>query len=221
MSSQIEKAGSDKNIKVLIADDHEMVRRGLVDIISFMDDVSLVGVAEDGANAVLLCQQKQPDVILMDLIMPVMDGIEAIKEIRGQYPFMNVIALSSFTDKSLVLSAFEAGAIGFLHKNVTMNELHSAIIRGSQGISVVSPVAAQYLINVSGAKHPVELELTPRESEVMKLIVNGKSNSAIARELSISLPTVKTHISKILKKFGVSSRAELIAKSHDSHNHLK
>ena len=198
-------------IRVMLVDDHNVVRSGLATFLRAYDDLELVAEAKNGLEALNLCQDKKPDVILMDLMMPEMDGIAATRAILQDYPNINIIAMTSFEEEELVQGVLAAGAISYLLKNVTSDELASAIRAAYQGKSTLSPEAAKALIHATRpAKQPWS-DLTEREMEVLNLVVQGKSNQQIADELFLSLATVKAHISSILSKLQVSSRAEAIS----------
>jgi two-component system, NarL family, response regulator LiaR len=200
-----------QKIRVMIADDHNVVRSGLVTFLRAYDDFDLVGEAKNGREAVALCHQKNPDVILMDLIMPEMDGLAATRAILEDDPGIKIIAITSFEDEELVQGVLAAGAISYLLKNVTSDELAKAIRDAARGRSTLSPEAARVLVqSTRPAKQPVD-DLTEREREVLKLVVQGNSNQQIADALVISIATVKSHISSILAKFQVASRSEAIA----------
>jgi two-component system, NarL family, response regulator LiaR len=198
-------------ISVVIVDDHEMVRRGLSDFLRIFPEFEMIGEAADGEEAIKVCSKKKPDIVLMDLVMPRMNGVEAIRRILTHQPEIKIIALSSYDDENLVPSALDAGAISFLQKNVTVNELADAIRKASEGLSTLSPVATKFLISAAMKHTKVNYMITSREMDVLKLMVAGKSNVEISKELVISLPTVKTHVSHILSKTGAKSRSEAIA----------
>jgi NarL family two-component system response regulator LiaR len=199
------------HIRVLIVDDHAMLRRGLVTFLLSFDDLELVGEAANGVEALRLCDEVQPDVVLMDLVMPEMDGSTATRAIRQHHPQVQVIALTSFREEELVQGALEAGAIGYLLKNASADELADAIRAAHAGRPTLAPEAAEALIHA--ATHPPALsqDLTPREREVLALMVEGLRNAEIAERLTVSPSTVKFHVSQILSKLGVSSRTEAVA----------
>jgi len=196
-------------IRVIVVDDHDMVRRGLAAYLMTYPDIILVGEAGDGLEALELCRQLLPDVVLMDLMMPGMDGIEATRQIRTKYPQIQVIALTSFHEKQLVESAIQAGVISFLLKKVTGDDLAAAIRSAYTGQSTLSPEVTQEIIK-SDPGPKVGDDLTPREREVLDLMVKGMTNPEIADQLSISRATATSHVSHILHKLGVSNRAEAI-----------
>jgi NarL family two-component system response regulator LiaR len=202
---------SSQKIKVMLVDDHNVVRSGLATFLRAYDELELVGEAKNGLEAVHLCQQKQPDVILMDLIMPEMDGIEATKAILADFPWIKIIAMTSFEDQELVQGVLAAGAISYLIKNVTSDELARAIREAASGRSTLSPEAARVLIQATRPVKQPAFDLTDREQEVLNLVAQGHSNQQIADTLVISITTVKAHMSNILSKLSVSSRAEAIA----------
>lgn len=200
-----------KPIRVMVVDDHTVVRSGLKTFLMVFDDLALVGEASSGQEAVAVAEVTQPDVILMDLIMTDMDGAEATRVIRSRWPDMQVLALTSFPEDSLVKAALQAGAIGYLLKNVGADELADAIRSAHAGRPTLSPEAAKVLIQASRQPAPPEYDLTDREREVLALLVKGMSNNAIADQLVVSRSTVKFHVSSILSKLGVSSRTEAVA----------
>lgn len=199
----------DKPIRVMIVDDHTVVRSGLGAFFSVFKDLELVGEAENGEEAVLRCGLLEPDVVLMDLIMPGMDGVSATRVINEKYPATRVIALTSFQEDELIQGALNAGAIGYLTKNVSARELATAIRSAYQGKMTLSPEAAQALVRSNLQSREIE-ELTEREREVLKLMVEGLNNAQIGNRLVISLSTVKYHISNILGKLGVQNRVAAV-----------
>ena len=198
-------------IRVLLVDDHAVVRSGLGAVLSATDDMILVGEAGDGEQAVRLCEQFQPDVILMDLLMPKMDGVAATEIIHKRWPQIRIIALTSFKEKEYVEGALKAGAMSYLLKNISAGELSAAIRRAIAGQPSMSPEAAQILLQKVNepAKHGDDI--TDREREILLLMVDGLSNSEMAKRLVISQSTVKFHVSNILSKLGVASRTEAVA----------
>ncbi len=200
-----------QTIRVMLVDDHNVVRSGLATFLRAYEDLQLVGEAKNGLEAVNLCREKKPDVILMDLMMPEMDGIAATRAILEEYPEIKIIAMTSFDEEELVHGVLAAGAISYLLKNVTSDELAKAIRDAVSGRSTLSPEAARVLVQATRPTEQPWLELTEREMDVLNLVVQGQSNQQIAEALVISLATVKAHVSNILSKLQVSSRAEAIA----------
>jgi NarL family two-component system response regulator LiaR len=193
-----------------------MVRRGLATILKVKADLELVGEASNGQEALQVCEQTQPDVILMDLVMPEMGGAEATRLIRERWPHIQVVALTSFQEKELVREALQAGAISYLLKNVSADDLAAAIREAAAGRSTLAPEAIQALIQ-NDKQGPLrssdlthEFGLTSRELEVLLLMVEGLNNPEIADRLVVSRSTAKAHVSNILSKLGVSNRAEAI-----------
>jgi NarL family two-component system response regulator LiaR len=200
-----------ETIKVLLVDDHAMVRRGLGAFLSVYPDLELVGEAESGAEAIEQCARQRPDVVLMDLMMPEMDGATATAALRRAFPQVKVIALTSFRDDELVQRVIQAGAIGYLLKDVSASELAQAIRAAHAGRPTLAPEAAQALINAATKPAAPGHDLTARERDVLALMIKGLSNSEIAARLIVSQSTIKGHVSNILSKLGVASRTEAVA----------
>lgn len=200
-------------IRVLIVDDHPVVRSGLAALLLAFDDLELAGEAANGSEAVRMYEQLKPDVVLMDLMMPQMDGAAATRAIREKDAQAHVIALTSFKEEELVQNALKAGAIGYLLKSISADELAGAIRAAKLGKPTLAPEATEALIHA--ATHAYEPapgdELTPREREVLALMKEGLNNNEIADRLIVSVSTVKFHVSSILSKLGVSNRTEAVA----------
>jgi NarL family two-component system response regulator LiaR len=204
------KTSPSKPIRVLLVDDHPMVRRGLAAFLKAFDDLELAGEAGSGQTAIELCAQLRPDVILMDMVMPDMNGATATRTIRQQFPAVQVIALTSFKEEELVKSALEAGAIGYLLKDVSAEDLVNAIRAASAGRATLSPEAAQALVHAASQPPAPAYDLTEREEAVLGLMVEGLNNTQIAGRLTVSPSTIKSHVSNILSKLGVASRTEAV-----------
>ena len=201
-------------IRVIIVDDHEMVRRGLVMFLGAAADIAVVGQARNGAQAVRLCSQVRPDVVLLDLVLPDMDGLTVIATIKESQPDLRVIALTSFHDDALVPRVLQAGAISYLLKDVGAKSLADAIRAAKAGRSTLAPEATQALVArtvSSDPSRPRGMDLTEREREVLALMVRGHTNPEIAEELVLSRSTVNFHVSSILAKLGVHGRAQAVA----------
>jgi len=209
---------SPQPIRVLLVDDHTMVRRGLATFLRVYDEPSagsepaltLVGEAENGAEAIQRCAEIRPDVVLMDMVMPGMDGVSATRAIRQQFPTVQVIALSSFKEGELIKNALEAGAIGYLLKDVSASELARAIRAAHSGRATISPEAAQALVQQAHQSPVPGIDLTEREREVLTLMIEGLNNTQIAGRLTVSPSTIKSHVSNILSKLGAASRTEAV-----------
>jgi NarL family two-component system response regulator LiaR len=196
-------------IRVMLVDDHLMVRRGLATFLKIFDDLQLVSEAGSGETAIRFCEEVQPDVILMDMVMPDMDGVVTTRVIRQRFPQTQVIALTSFKTADLVRNALEAGAIGYLLKDVSADALVRAIRAAHAGNTTLSPEVAQTLVEAANQPRP-GLNLTARELEVLALLVEGLNNTQIAGKLSVRPSTIKSHVSNILSKLGVASRTEAV-----------
>ena len=204
-------------IRVLLADDHDMVRQGLAMFLQVFDDLDLAGEAEDGAEAVERCAEVQPDVVLMDLMMPRMDGTTATRLIRERFPTVQVIALTSFQEEGQVQRMLQAGAIGYLLKNVSPGDLAAAIRAAHAGRATLAPEATQDLVRAAARPPAPGQDLSAREREVLGLMVRGLSNVEIAERLVVSISTIKFHVSNVLSKLQVSSRTEAVALALQHH----
>lgn len=201
-------------IRVLIADDQRVVRDGLVMLVGLIDEIEIVGTAEDGAQAIALASQNKPDVVLMDLRMPELDGVEATRTIRSSAPETQVLVLTTYADDDSLFPALQAGARGYLTKDATAEEIEQAIRAVAAGRTHLDPAIQQRLVDaVANAPAPTRTTpdyLTTREIEVLKLIAAGLSNSEIAAALVVSNATVKTHVNHIFQKTGARDRAQAV-----------
>ena len=214
-------AAPNQPIRVMIVDDHTMVRRGLETFLRIFDDLQLTGEAESGETAIALCAQLSaevlPDVILMDMILPGIDGAETTRTIRKQFPQIQIIALTTFKEGDLITKALEAGAIGYLYKDVSADELAQAIYAAATGQATLSSEAVQYLVQNANQQPLPGHDLTEREREVLSLMIAGLNNTQIAGKLTVSRSTIKTHVSNILSKLGVTSRTEAVTLALRNH----
>jgi two-component system, NarL family, response regulator LiaR len=208
---------SSKPIRVMLVDDHAMVRRGLAAFLKVFDDLQLAGEAESGEAAIQLCAETVPDVILMDMVMPDMDGATTTRAIRQRFPQVQVLALTSYKEGDLVKNALEAGAIGYLLKDVSADNLANAIRAAHSGRATLSPQAAQALVETTNQTPLPGSDLTEREREVLARMVEGLNNTQIAGKLMVSPSTIKSHVSNILSKLGVASRTEAVTLALRSH----
>jgi two-component system, NarL family, response regulator LiaR len=202
---------SDYRIRVLIVDDHDIVRKGLIVLLENFDDFDVIGDVGDGQIAYEFCRQHRPDVVLMDMVMPRTDGVTATRQIRDAFPQIQVIALTSFNDDDNVQEALKAGAISYLMKNVSVDELANAVRKAYMGQATLAPEAAQVLIRATTRPPSIGHDLTEREREVLSLMREGLNNREIAERLIISSSTVKNHVSSILAKLGTTSRTQAVA----------
>jgi DNA-binding NarL/FixJ family response regulator len=194
-------------IRVLLADDHGVIRDGLGRLIASLEDIELVGTAADGVEAVERAAELAPDVVVMDLDMPRLDGIEATRRVLADHPTTAVLVLTSFSDRSRILGAIEAGACGYLLKDVAADEVAEGIRAAARGESPIDPRAARTILTARTQPDP-GTQLSPREGEVLALLVEGLPNKLIARRLEISEKTVKTHLTSIFRALGVTDRTQ-------------
>jgi DNA-binding NarL/FixJ family response regulator len=202
-------------IRVLIADDHPLARAGLQQLLGALEDITLVGAAAGGDEALRLVADREPDVVLMDLEMPDKDGIETTRELRRRQPAAAVVVLTSFSDRERILAALDAGAAGYLLKDADPDELARAIRAAARGDAPLHPRAARELLD-RRERHRTDAQLTEREQAVLELVAQGLSNKLIARRLAISERTVKGHLTHIFERIGVTDRtqAALWARDH-------
>jgi DNA-binding NarL/FixJ family response regulator len=205
-------------MRVIVADDQTVVREGLVTLLSTMPDVEVVGSAVDGAEALALVAHAAPDVVLMDLRMPRVDGIEATRRVRSEHPSTQVVVLTTYADDESILDALHAGAIGYLTKDAGRDHIRRAIEAAASGQAVLDPAVQARLVQVAHppviAPHTLPDGLTDREAQVLRLISSGMSNGEIATQLFVSEATVKTHVNHIFAKTGSRDRAQAIAYAH-------
>ncbi|HJQ03678.1 MAG TPA: response regulator transcription factor [Jatrophihabitans sp.] len=205
-------------MKVVVADDQTIVREGLVTLLSTMPGIEVIGSAGDGEQAVALVRQAPPDVVLMDLRMPSMDGIEATRRIRAELPEVQVVVLTTYADDESIVQALRAGAIGYLTKDAGRDHIRRALEAAAAGQAVLDPTVQARLVQAAQLPHPGSSQLpdglTEREGEVLRLVSAGRSNSEIAAQLFVSEATVKTHINHIFAKTGSRDRAQAIAYAH-------
>jgi DNA-binding NarL/FixJ family response regulator len=194
-------------IRVVLADDHGVIRDGLGRLIAALDDIELVGTAADGVEAVDLCSQLAPDVVLMDLDMPRLDGIEATRRVLADHPRTAVLVLTSFSDRPRILGAIEAGACGYLLKDVAADDVAEGVRAAARGESPIDPRAARTILTAQAEPDPAAA-LSAREAEVLALLLEGLPNKLIARRLEISEKTVKTHLTRIFRTLHVTDRTQ-------------
>jgi DNA-binding NarL/FixJ family response regulator len=198
-------------IRVAIADDHRVVLAGLELLLNTFDDIDLVGSAEGGEAAVALCSQAKPDVLLVDLSMPDLDGIGVTKALAAASPSTKVVLFTSFSDREGIVAALDAGAVGYLLKDAQPNELHASIMAASRGEAPLAPIAAAALLAERGDRSERSsgaVELTARERDVLRLVIDGHPNKQIARRLGISEKTVKGHLTNLFQRIGVTDRTQ-------------
>jgi NarL family two-component system response regulator LiaR len=200
-----------KTIKVMIVDDHPIVRDGLKSVLLVADDMELVGEAGSGRETIARCQESLPDVILMDVVMPGMDGLETTRAVLGQYPEVKIVVLTTFPEEDLVQEALESGAIGYLLKNTPADTVAEAIRSAYAGEPVLGPEATQALIRARTGPRKPGHDLSKREKEVLTLLVEGLSNDEIAERLTISPGTVRHHVSACITKLGAANRTHAAA----------
>jgi two-component system, NarL family, response regulator LiaR len=197
-----------KVIKVIVVDDHPLVRHGIKTVFEAYDDIEMVAEAENGKEAIEICAKHKPDVVIMDMVMPILDGAEATSQLIKRFPDIKVIALTSFNDKDLIKKSLKAGAVSFILKNVSGAKLVKVIKDVYRGNYVLSPNATKILLTELREKTDDNIKLTKREKEILTHIVEGLSNKEIAKRLFLSNSTIQFHVSNILSKLGVSKRTE-------------
>lgn len=197
-------------IRIVIVDDHAMLLKGLGVFLKSYPDLKLVGEAANGKEALVLCAEQRPDIVLMDLMMPIMDGITATRLIHRDFPDIAVIILTSFGEERLIKEALEAGALSYLFKKISADNLAAAIRAAKRGVATYAPEVTQILVQSLHSPKFMFDVLTPREREVLGLMVKGFGNNEIARDLNITVSTTKSHVSSVLSKLGVASRTEAI-----------
>lgn len=195
-------------IRVALADDHRVVRVGLEQLLETFEDVDFVGAAPGGEEAVALCYAERPDVLLLDLSMPDVDGIEVTRRVRAGAPDTRVVVFTSFSDRERIVQALDAGAIGYLLKDAEPEEIHAALRAAARGEAPLAPRAAAELLAERQARPPSPIDLTAREREVLTLVVEGLANKQIARRLGISEKTVKGHLTNLFQRIGVADRTQ-------------
>ncbi len=195
-------------IRVAIADDHRVVRVGLEQLLRTFDDVELVGAADGGIAAVDLCSETTPDVLLLDLSMPDLDGIGVTRRVGEVAPATRVVLFTSFSDREGIVGALDAGAIGYLLKDAEPDEIHAALRAAARGEAPLAPKAAAVLLSTRSERAPGDIELTPRERDVLSLVIDGYANKQIARRLGITEKTVKGHLTNLFQRIGVSDRTQ-------------
>ena len=203
--------GEPDRIRVIAVDDDEIFRGGLGFLMLALDDIELVGEANNGADALQLCEQMRPDVVLIDMRVSGMDAVEATQAIRERYPSVQVLALTSFYDGELVKRAMRAGAIGYLLKGVSMDRLGEAIRSAHTRQPTLSAEAVEALVQVSDSLQGIDKALSAREQEVLELLAQGLSNAEIAEQMVVSVAAVKYHVSNILSKLNATNRTEAVA----------
>jgi two-component system, NarL family, response regulator LiaR len=197
-----------KIIKVIVVDDHPLVRHGIKTVFEAYDDIEMIAEAENGKDAIEICAKYKPDVVIMDMVMPILDGAEATRELVKRFPDIKVIALTSFNDKDLIKKSLKAGAVSFILKNISGAKLVKTIKDVHKGKFVLSPNATKIMLTELREQSDDNVKLTKREKEILALVVEGLSNKEIAKRLFLSNSTIQFHVSNVLSKLGVSKRTE-------------